>query len=99
MAEKKTFAEVNEEIAEKVTAGFNKINGGVVEGYKKVEDTFVGGYKKVEDAFVGKFLTHDGETVEEAKERLHKAEEARKAEQAQRDAEHKEVPDKGQDMK
>lgn len=38
--------------------------------YKKVEKTFVDGYGKVEDAFVDKYLTRDGETIEEAKERL-----------------------------
>lgn len=32
----------------------------------------VGAYKKVEDKFVDSFLTKDGETVEEAKERLNK---------------------------
>ena len=39
-------------------------------GYKKVEESVVGGYTKIEDAFVEKFLAKDGETVEEAKERL-----------------------------
>lgn len=66
----KTFLEKNEEIAEKVTTGFNKMSDGVVDGYTKIQDTVVGGYKKVEDAFVGKFLTHEGETVEEAKSRM-----------------------------
>lgn len=30
----------------------------------------VGGYQKVEDAFVDRYLTRDGETVEDAKVRL-----------------------------
>ena len=30
----------------------------------------MGGYAKVEDAFVDRYLTKDGETVEEAKARL-----------------------------
>lgn len=47
-----------------------KFADNVKEGYKKVEDTFVSGYKKIEDAFVERYLIHDGETVEEAKERL-----------------------------
>ena len=47
-----------------------KIEDTVVGSYKKVEDTVVGGYKKVEDKFVDKFLRKDGETIEEAKERV-----------------------------
>jgi rubrerythrin len=52
-----------------------KIEKTVVGGYKKVEDTVVGGYKKVEDKFVDKFLRKDGETIEEAKERVKKEQE------------------------
>lgn len=47
-----------------------KIEEAVVEGYKKIEDSVVSGYKKVEDKFVDKFLRKDGETIEEAKERI-----------------------------
>lgn len=61
---------INEEIAEAVTGGFQKIEDSVVGGYKKIEDTVVGAYKQVEDAFVDRFLTHEGETTEEAKARL-----------------------------
>ena len=32
----------------------------------------MGGYTKIEDAFVDRYLTRDGETVQEAKERLRK---------------------------
>lgn len=42
---------------------------------KKIEETVVGGYKKVEDKFVDKFLKKDGETIEEAKERVKKEQE------------------------
>ena len=42
---------------------FVKINDKIAEG---VTD----GYKKIEDAFVDRYLTHDGETVEEAKKEL-----------------------------
>lgn len=38
--------------------------------YHKVENTFVNGYTKIEDAFVARYLTKDGESVEEAKKRL-----------------------------
>ena len=37
---------------------------------KKIEEAVVGGYKKVEDKFVDTFLKKDGETIEEAKERI-----------------------------
>ena len=56
---KSKFVKVNEEIAKKVTGAF-----------EKVEEAVVGGYTKIEDAFVDRYLTKDGESVEEAKERL-----------------------------
>lgn len=67
MAESK-FIKANEKIAESVTGGFQKIQNAVVEGYIKIEDKFVAQY-----------LTHNGETVEEAKVRL-------KREQAERES-------------
>lgn len=42
----------------------------MVSGYKKIETGVVEGFQKVSDKFVDKFLTKEGETVEEAKERL-----------------------------
>ena len=56
---KSKFVQINEKIAEEVTTG-----------YKKIEDGVVGTYKKMEDKFVDNFLAKDGETVEEAKERI-----------------------------
>lgn len=47
-----------------------KIAGKVIGTYQKIEDTVVGSYNKIEDAFVDRYLTKDGETVEEAKKRL-----------------------------
>lgn len=64
MAESK-LVKANEKIAEKVVSTFEKI-----------EDTVVGGYTKIEDAFVSHYLAKDGETVEEAKERLKKEQES-----------------------
>ena len=46
--------------------------GNLKDVNKKIEETVVGGYKKVEDKFVEKFLKKDGETIEEAKERVKK---------------------------
>ena len=57
---KSKLVKANEKIAEKV-----------VGGYKAIEDTVVGGYRKIEDAFVDRYLTHEGESVADAKARLH----------------------------
>ncbi len=75
---KSKLVETNEKIAEGVTDGFQKIEDSVVGTYKKVEDSVVGTYKKVEDAFVDKFLTHEGESVEDAKKRLAREQAERK---------------------
>ena len=56
---KSKIVKANEKIAEKVVGTFGKI-----------EDAVVGGYTKIEDAFVDRYLTKDGETIEEAKIRL-----------------------------
>lgn len=56
---KSNFVKANEKVAETVCSTFEKI-----------ETAVVGGYTKVEDAFVDRYLTKDGETVEQAKERL-----------------------------
>ncbi len=61
---KSKIVKANEKIAEKVVGTFEKI-----------EDTVVGGYSKIEDAFVDRYLTKDGETVADAKERLKKEQE------------------------
>lgn len=67
---KSKLAKANEKIAESVTEGYKKIENGVVGGYNKIEDGVVGGFAKITDKFVDQFLTHDGESVEEAKKRL-----------------------------
>ncbi len=54
-----------------------KIEKKVVGAYKAVEDGVVETYKKVEDKFVDCFLTKEGETVLEAKERLRNEQKAR----------------------
>ncbi len=56
----------------KIVKANEKIAEAVVGGYKKIENAVVDGYTKIEDRFVDMYLTHDGETVEEAKERLKK---------------------------
>ena len=58
-----------------------RIATAVVDGYKKIENGVVGAYRKVEDGFVDKFLTHEGETVEDAKKRIHEEQVQREASQ------------------
>ena len=69
MAKSKLVA-INNRIADGVVGGYKKVENATVSGYKKIEETVVNGYKKVEDAFVDRYLTHDGESVEDAKKRL-----------------------------
>lgn len=69
---KSKLVKVNKKIADAVVGGYKKVEDTVVGGYKKVEDAVVKGYTKIEDKFVDQYLTRDGETVEEAKERLKK---------------------------
>ena len=83
------MSDVNEEVlleavgvaAEEATAGYKKIEKGVVDGYKKIENGVVEGYKKIENGVVEGFgkvvdkcvevlFAEKGETVEEAKARL-----------------------------
>ena len=69
---KSKIVNTSEHIAEAITGGYKKIEKGVVDGYKKIEKGVVDGYTKIEDRFVDTYLTKEGETVEEAKERLKK---------------------------
>lgn len=64
------FTETNEKIAKAVTSGYKKIEDGVVSGYKKVEDGVVEGFNKMTDKIVDKLFTKEGETVEDAKNRM-----------------------------
>lgn len=73
---KSKLVKANEKIAESVVDGYKKIEEGVVGGYKKIEDGAVGGFNKIADKFVDSFLTKDGESVEEARERLAKEQKA-----------------------
>ena len=56
---KSKLVQVNEKIAETVTEGFRKIENGVVDGFNKMTDRIV-----------DQFLTREGETVEEARQRM-----------------------------
>lgn len=67
---KSRFAKVNEKIAETVVEGYQKIEDGVVGGYKKIEEDVVGGFNRMTDRFVDSFLTKEGETVKQVRERI-----------------------------
>ncbi len=71
-------------VGDAVVDGYEKIEEGVVGGYKKIEDSVVDGFTKLTDTFVDQFLTKDGETVVEAKERLKKEEAEREERRANR---------------
>ena len=67
---KSKLVQANAKIADAVVGGYKRIEETVVGGYKNVEDSVVSGYQKIEDAFVDRYLTRDGESVEDAKVRL-----------------------------
>lgn len=54
----------------KLVKANEKIADGVTAGFQKISDTVVAGYTKIEDRFVERYLIREGETLEEAKERL-----------------------------
>ncbi len=74
---KSKLMKANEKIAKAVVGGYEKIENGVVDGYQKIEKGVVGGFSKMTDQFVDHFLTQDGETVADAKNRLAQEREAR----------------------
>jgi hypothetical protein len=65
-----------QKMADTVKSGYQKIEDGVVSGYKAIENGVVDGFTRISDAFVKKFLMHEGETLEEAKARIAREEEA-----------------------
>ena len=54
----------------KLVQANRKFAQSVVASYKKIENGVVSGFNKINDAFVDEFLTREGETVEQAKQRL-----------------------------
>ena len=78
---KSKLAQMNQKIEKTVVEGYREIEDTVVGGYKKIEDTVVGGFNKLSDKFVDQFLTRDGETVEEARQRMADEQAAREAAQ------------------
>lgn len=78
------FKDANEKIMDGITEGYEKIEEGVVAGYQKIESGVVGGFNKMTDKFVGKFLTREGETLEDAKARIAEDQKTREAAQKAR---------------
>lgn len=66
----KTIADTVEKIGQAVTGGYQKIEDGVVGGYQKVETGVVKGFERVTDHCVKVLFAKEGESVEEAKQRL-----------------------------
>ena len=64
------LADINEKIAETVVDSYKKIEKTVVDGYKSIEQGAVDGFNKVSDKCIDVLFTKDGETVDEAKDRL-----------------------------
>lgn len=54
----------------KLVSANKKIEESVVGVYKNIEKEVVDTFNKISDKFVDNYLTKDGESVEEAKERL-----------------------------
>lgn len=61
---------MSSKIQKGIVDGYKKIEDGVVTGYKKMETGVVEGFGKVVDKCVEVLFAREGETVEEAKERL-----------------------------
>jgi len=64
------FADHMDKIAQGVTEGYRKIEDGVVTGYKKIETGAVEGFGKVVDKCVEVLFAKEGESTQEAKDRL-----------------------------
>lgn len=54
----------------KIVQANRVVAGHVTSGFQKLTDAVVGSYTKIEDLFVDRYLTRDGETVEQAKKRI-----------------------------
>lgn len=64
------IANTYEKIAEAVVDGYKKIENSTVNGYKKVENGAVNGFNLMCDKFIEILFAKEGESVEEAKNRL-----------------------------
>ncbi|MBR1513414.1 MAG: hypothetical protein IJ622_03895 [Bacteroidales bacterium] len=67
---KDTVKTTMQNIENGVVKGYKAIENGVVSGYNAIQDGVVEGFTRVSDAFIMKFFAKEGETVEQAKERM-----------------------------
>lgn len=65
------FADLNQKIAEKVVAAYKCTESAVVGGYQAVEKGAVSAWKRLEERCIRVFFARTGESVEEARCRLH----------------------------
>lgn len=75
---KSKLANANEKIAEDVTKSFQKMTEAVVGAYEIIENDALKGYIKIQDRFVDQFLAKEGESIDEAKQRLKREQEERR---------------------
>lgn len=75
-------------VKSKLVIANQKIADNVTTNFQKLSDTVVNGYTKIEDKFVDRYLTREGETIQEAKERLNKEQAERKDIRMERKQQH-----------
>lgn len=87
------------EIAENACE-FEKVAENIAVGtYKIIEETVVDGFTTISDAFIEKYLMKEGETLEEAKERINKEQEELAAKTAARTQVNVNIPDSNEIVK
>lgn len=69
---KSKLIKLNDNISKSVQKCYGTIRDIAIASYEHIENTVVGAYKKIESAFVDRYLTRDGETVNEARARIKK---------------------------
>ncbi|MBQ6306390.1 MAG: hypothetical protein IJQ11_09170 [Bacteroidales bacterium] len=84
---KDTVKTAMQNIENEVVKGYKAIENGVVSGYNAIQDGVVEGFTRVSDAFIMKFFAKEGETVEQAKERMKAEDEKLRKENAEPQAE------------
>lgn len=77
---KSKIVKASKKIEKGVVGGYNAIENSVVGSYKAVENGFVKAFTNISDGFVDYFFTRDGETVEQAKNRMKQEAEDKKTE-------------------
>lgn len=66
----KKMANCIEKIGQVVSTGYQKMEDGVVGGYRKMESSIVHGFEKISNKCIDVLLAREGETTEQARQRL-----------------------------